>query len=115
MNTSRKTALALGVLMLSALAAPYPRLMSAAADPASEQALDEFLRAGDQAGAVKRIDAVLKSGVPFDEVLARLRRGRDYSSKVGRGRQQNRNGTDHTYLFVVPDKYDPARAYQLPG
>jgi hypothetical protein len=84
-----------------------------AADAAGESALSEFLAAGNQAAAAKRIDAVLKAGVSFEEAVARLRRGRDYSTKVGRGKQPGRNGADHNYLAVIPENYDPARPYQV--
>jgi dienelactone hydrolase len=98
----------LAVLALALLAGPSAGGVTAASD----QALADFLAAGDPAAAARRIDAVLKSGLPFEEVLAGLRRGRDYLSKVGRGRQQGRYG-DHSYLVVIPDNYDPSRSYPV--
>ena len=102
--------LALAVLGLSLLAGPQARATTAAS--AGDQALADFLAAGDQPAAARRIEAVVTSGLAFDEVLAGLRRGRDYAAKVGRGAQQGRNG-DHSYAYVVPDSYDPARAYAV--
>jgi hypothetical protein len=103
----KNTSLGLGVLAAW--------LLAGASGPvtAADDAVGRFLSAGDPSGAARRIDAVLKAGLTFDEVLPRLRRGRDYSSKVGRGRQQSRNGTDHFYMFVIPDNYDPARSYEV--
>jgi len=82
----------------------------AAAPPT--QALAEFLAAGDSGAAARRIEAVLASGMTFEEVLAGLRRGRDYTARVGRGRQQGRFG-DHSYAYFTPDNYDPSRPYPL--
>jgi predicted esterase len=104
--------LALAIPALWLLAGPHPIGLSAA-ETATERAWTDFLAAGDPAGAAKRIDAVLKTGVSFDDAVARLRRGRDYSPKVGRGKQQGRIGADHNYLAVVPDSYDPSRSYQV--
>ena len=92
--------------------------MSAAVDQAAvDRAFQEFWSAPDQAAAAKRADAVVKSGVSFDDAVARLRRGRDYSAGVGRGTQRGRHrtfdGVEHSYTFVVPANYDPTRQYQL--
>ncbi|HTL01660.1 MAG TPA: PDZ domain-containing protein [Vicinamibacterales bacterium] len=103
-----KSASCLVILALVLLAGPSSRPF--AAEP--NQALSEFLAAGDPAAAAKRIDAVLKSGPSFSDVLSALRRGRDYPAKAGRGRQSGRFG-DHTYAFVVPDNYDPSRSYPV--
>jgi PDZ domain len=115
MRQMKKGCLGLGLLALSLLAGPHTGRLTAAVEPgqAGAEAIGEFLAAGDQSGAAKRIDAVLKSGIGFDAALAMLRRGRDYSSKVGRGRQQGRTGTDHNYVVVVPSDYDPSRAYPV--
>jgi predicted esterase len=92
--------------------------VSAAPDRAAvDRAFQEFLAAPDQSTAARRADAVVKTGVPFDEAVARLRRGRDYSATVGRGTQQGRHrtfdGVEHDYTFVVPGNYDPSRRYAL--
>jgi len=84
---------------------------------ALDRAFQDFLGAADVPSAVKRADAVVKSGVAFDEALARLRRGRDYSASVGRGLQSGHHrtfdGVEHTYAFVIPQRYDPSRSYQV--
>ena len=85
--------------------------------PGSDRAFREFWSASDQNGAAGRIDAILKTGVSFDEALARVRRGRDYSASVPRGTQRGRirtsNGLLHPYIVVVPENYDPTRTYHV--
>jgi predicted esterase len=84
---------------------------------AIDRAFQEFLGAPDQAAAARRADAVVKSGVPFDEAVARLRRGREYSTSAARGTERGRHrtfdGVEHDYTFVVPANYDPSRQYRL--
>jgi hypothetical protein len=90
----------------------------AGADAASiDRAFQEFWAASDPNGASRRIDAIVKSGVSFEDALARIRRGRDYSSSVPRGvqprRHQTSNGQVHPYTLVIPENYDPTRAYPV--
>ena len=77
-----------------------------------DQPLADFLAAGDPAAAGKRIEAVVRSGLSFEAVLSGLRRGRDYTAKVGRGQQSGRFG-DHDYVVIVPENYDPSRDYPV--
>ncbi|MCM3878496.1 MAG: PDZ domain-containing protein [Vicinamibacterales bacterium] len=91
------------------------------AGPAADHAaIDEvfkaFWDAGDPVGAAKRIGDVLKTGVTFDDALARVRRGRDYSPDAPRGAQrfvQRVTTLDHPYTVIIPDNYDSTRAYQM--
>ena len=90
----------------------------AAPDAAAiDRAFQDFLGAADPVAAAKRADAVVKSGVSFDDAVARLRRGRDYSPSVGRGTQYGHHrtfdGIEHNYTFVVPTNYDPTRQYRI--
>ena len=84
---------------------------------AVDRAFEAFWAASDVSEAASRIDGVLRTGVSFDVAVARLRRGRDYSARVPRGRQfghhRTSGGREHPYTFVVPDDYDPSRPYQL--
>jgi predicted esterase len=84
---------------------------------AVERAFQSFWDAGDRNAAASRVDAIVKSGVAFDEALTRLRHGRDYESDVPRGVQYGRHRTsanvEHQYLFRVPERYDPSRPYQV--
>jgi dienelactone hydrolase len=69
------------------------------------------------------VDAVVASGVSFEDALARLRRGRTYAAAVARGRQDlthnirggrvANEGLAHPYTIIVPEGYDPARAYPV--
>jgi len=84
---------------------------------AIDRAFEAFWSAPDGERAAGRIDAILKTGVSFDDALSRVRRGRSYDSDAGRGRQFGRtrtfDGIEHPYAFVVPDSYDPSRSYQV--
>jgi predicted esterase len=82
-----------------------------------ERAFQEYWAASDQAAALKRVEAVVKSGVSLEEAVARLRRGRDYSINVSGGELQGHHrtsdGVEHSYTFVIPKRYDPSRQYPL--
>src|SRR5262249_40513455 len=89
----------------------------AAADAAVDRAFQDFWAATDANAAAKRIDPVLKSGVSFEDALARLRRGREYSASpprgLLRGNHRTFNGVDHAYSFNVPQGYDPSHSIQV--
>jgi predicted esterase len=55
--------------------------------------------------------------VTVDDAYERLRRGRAYSPDAPRGERRptrrTSDGLEHTYAVVVPDDYDPTRAYQV--
>ena len=92
------------------------RRLVAAEPGAVDRAFQDFWGAADQAGSVKRVDGVVKSGVSFEEALTRLGRGRDYSPDAPRGQQNGRHrldGIEHTYTILVPQNYDASRPYQL--
>jgi predicted esterase len=109
--------ISLSFVALACLAAASMGVSAAPDAAAVDRAFQEFLGAPDQSAAAKRADAVVRSGVPFDEAVARLRRGRDYSANVPRGAGQGRHrtfdGVEHAYTFVVPANYDPSRQYPL--
>ncbi|HET9468369.1 MAG TPA: PDZ domain-containing protein, partial [Vicinamibacterales bacterium] len=94
-------------------------LAASAQEPNSaiDRAFQSFWSAPDAARAADRTDAILKTGVSFDEALTRLRHGRQYSADVPRGLQFGRHrtfdGLDHEYAFVVPESYDPSRPTQV--
>ena len=96
----------------------------AGVDPeAVDKAFALFWAAEDPTEAASRIDAVVASGVSFDDALARLREGRCYSGDVQLGRRDlthriaaapgPADGTFHPYTIVIPDGYDPSREYQV--
>jgi poly(3-hydroxybutyrate) depolymerase len=82
-----------------------------------ERALfNQFLAARTPRDAASLVDAIVATGVSFDAALARLRQGRAYSADVPRGRLDQSHriaGLDHRYAVIVPDDYDPARAYPV--
>ena len=84
---------------------------------AVDRAFRAFWAASNTASAADRIDAILKTGVSFEDALTRVRHGRDYEADVPRGHQFGRHRTfdslEHEYAFVVPETYDPTRPYQV--
>src|SRR5438552_2556505 len=81
-----------------------------------DAAFAQFWAARTPAEGVSAAPAIVKSGVSFDEALARLKRGRAYPSRVTRGvvRLSHRAGqTEFPYTVQVPQNYDPSRPYQL--
>jgi hypothetical protein len=96
--------------------APVSRV-SQESTSAVDRAFRSFWAAPNPAGAADRIDAILKTGVSFEEALARVRRGRDYDAAVPRGLQVGRHrtfdGLDHEFVFIIPRTYDATRPYQV--
>jgi poly(3-hydroxybutyrate) depolymerase len=87
-----------------------------AASPAVDAAFAQFWRANTTAEADKAAEAVLKSGVSFDDALARLKQGRTYAADVPRGvvRLTHTLGADEfPYMLDVPETYDASRKYQV--
>jgi hypothetical protein len=109
-----------GASGLSAATHPSHSLAQVEADDgaaAVDRAFREFFAAPDQNTAARRVDAILKTRVTFEDALARVRQGREYSVRVPRGLQRGRHRTFdtimHEYTFVVPESYDPQRQYQV--
>jgi hypothetical protein len=94
-------------------------LAASAQEPESaiDRAFRAFWDAPHSTAAANRIDAILKTGVPFDEALMRVRHGRAYEAGVPKGLQFGRHrtfdGLDHEYAFIVPKNYEPSRPYQV--
>ena len=90
---------------------------SASAVSNIDKAFESFWAAPHPAAAAGRIDAIVKTGVSFDEALGRVRRGRDHKADVPKGQQIGRqrtfDGLDHEFVFNVPPTYDPARPYPV--
>ena len=98
-----------------ALAASAQESTSAAS--AVDRAFQAFWAASNPASAAGRIDAILKTGVSFEDALARVRRGRDHDADVPRGLQVGRHrtfdGVDQEFVFIIPRTYDASRPYQV--
>jgi predicted esterase len=91
-----------------------PRL--GAASSAIDQAFEQFWNASSPEAAANTVDAIVKSGVSFDDALARLKKGRTYRNDVPRGvvKLSHRIGGDEfPYQLDVPESYDPAKKYQV--
>jgi pimeloyl-ACP methyl ester carboxylesterase len=91
-------------------------VVSAAAPASVDAAFEKFWSAHNPQDAAKAAQAVVSSGVRFDDALARLKRGRNYSPDVKRGivRLQRRTSLgEFFYELHVPQTYDPARKYRV--
>lgn len=89
---------------------------SSAAAPSLDEAFAAFWRATSVADAVKAADDVVQSTASFDEVYARLQRGRTYAADVPRGvvkLSRRTSATEFPYTLDVPPSYDPAKRYQV--
>src|SRR4030095_16865732 len=109
--TNRALALAISAVAVVATAGLLD------AQPATvDAAFARFWSAKHSTEAQQQIDAILKSGVSFDDAYGRLRRGRPYTTQpAGRVRLSNRtaDGVEHQFVLNIPDTYDPARKYQV--
>jgi hypothetical protein len=75
-----------------------------------------FWDARSPAEAGRAVDAVLSTGVSYDEALRRLQNGRGYAAqKSGVVMLTNRTDdkVEHYYAVTVPQSYDPSRRYQV--
>jgi hypothetical protein len=81
-----------------------------------DSAFQKFWAAASQEDAAKLVDDVIKSGVNFDEALARLKAGRTYTAQPGgivRMQNKTSDGIEHFFSVNLPENYDPARKYQV--
>lgn len=109
MNRASTIVLALfaGVLTLPAAQSSTERV---------DAAFQKFWSADSPEQATRLADEVVKSGVSFDDALARLRAGRRYDpqeSGVVKLMNRTRDGVEHYFAVNVPDGYDPAKKYQV--
>ena len=103
-------------LVACAVAVAIALQMKSAAAPSADAAFRAFWDAKNPDAAAKAAQGVVASGVSFDDALARLKRGRDYSRQVKKGivRLQRRSILgEFFYDLDVPETYDPARTYQV--
>ena len=86
------------------------------AQAAVDAAFQKFWEAKSPADAAKHVDAILKTGVTFDEAARRLKQGRTYGTqKTGVVMTTNKTNVqvEHYYAVNVPAGYDPAKKYQV--
>lgn len=90
--------------------------IASAQKPTVDAAFEEFWAAPSREEAARRVDAILHSGVSFDEAYRRLQRGRAYGPQptgVVRLTNTSASGVAHYYALNVPDAYDSTRRYQV--
>jgi hypothetical protein len=100
------------VCALGTVLAGRPAARAADAD----SRLNEFLAASSPSDAARIVDAVVRTGVSFDEAYRGLQRGRSYAARAtGLVRMKNRtsDGIEHHYALNVPERYDPTHRYQV--
>ncbi len=103
-------------LALLALAASAVPLLASQSPSPGEAAFQKFWDARSPSEATKLVDAVLKTGVTYDDALIQLKRGRAYSAqKTGVVMMTNKTDdkVEHYYAVNVPASYDPAKRYQV--
>ena len=104
------------VVVPLALLAAAAAAAGGAQTPQIDRAFREFWDAPSPEDAARRADGVAASGVGFDEALARLGAGRDYSKNVATGVVAGRHrlgDQEFFYTLDVPKDYDPSRRYRL--
>jgi len=79
---------------------------------ALDAAFAQYWAAKNPGEAAKAAGDIVKRGASFDEVYARLKQGRSYSSEVPTGVIASRRAA-FPYTIDVPTSYDPARRYQV--
>ncbi len=104
------------VASTAALAPRAVRVAHAQSPSAIDAAFQKFWDARSPKEATKLVDAVLKTGVTFEDALGRLKRGRTYSPQqtgviIATNRTDDR--VEHYYAVNVPQGYDPATRYQV--
>lgn len=82
----------------------------------ADAAFTKFWDARSPAEASRSVDAIISTGITYDEALRRLRMGRTYAARKS-GVVMLTNRTDdrleHYYAVTVPPAYDPAKRYQV--
>jgi hypothetical protein len=89
---------------------------AAGTGPDIDAAFARFWKARTREDAARTVRDVIKSGISFDDALARLRRGRLYLSTARRGLVRGERRTiygNFSYDLWIPDSYDSARRYQV--
>jgi hypothetical protein len=86
------------------------------ADTAIDVAFQKFWDAKSPTDAAKQVDAVIRTGITYEDALRRLKQGRTFTAQKS-GVVMTTNRTDdkveHYYAVNVPANYDPARRYQV--
>ena len=103
------------LLLLAALAALSATAAQTTTTPI-DAAFQKFWAAGSPDAAGQAAMDIEKSGVTFEDAVARLKSGRPYSAQptgIVRFSNKTSDGVEHYYSVNVPENYDPARKYQV--
>jgi hypothetical protein len=114
MKLTRLAAAALAAVAFGSAASVGVRGQSAA--PGIDAAFQKFWDAKSPAEAGKQVEALLKTGVTYDDALRQLRQGRAYGpQKTGVVMTTNKTAdkVEHYYAVNVPAGYDPSKRYQV--
>ncbi len=107
--TARLVAAALLAGSVALLSAQTPRV-------SADDAVGSLLAAATEQETAAAARVLLESGLPFDEVYARLSSGRRYQANVPRGVVSDsyaEAGTRFFYTLDVPDSYAPERRFPV--
>jgi predicted esterase len=84
---------------------------------ALDSAFAKFWSADDLSGRQKAAREILRLDASFAALQAKLRAGRSHAAKPKTGLiEESRKGTTdlrHEYVFMVPEDYDPSKAYRV--
>jgi poly(3-hydroxybutyrate) depolymerase len=82
---------------------------------AADAAFGAFWSASSPQQAERLTDAIIRSGVTFDDAHRRLQQGRSYAAQHTGVLHLSHvtGGVEYFYALNVPDSYDPARRYQV--
>ncbi len=102
-------------VLLGSLTVTLTLLAEAQTRP-GDAAFQKFWAAASPVEAEKIAGEIVKTGIPFDDALQRLKAGRAYSAKpsgVVVLKNKTKDGVEHNYAVNVPANYDPGNRYQV--
>jgi predicted esterase len=91
-------------------------MITASPAPSIDAAFERFWAARNTGDAKKAAEDVVRSGVTFDDALARLKRGRQYDRPASHDvvhEMRRAAAGDFTYDVFLPEGYDPQHRYQV--
>ncbi len=113
----RSTAVRFVAIGLVAMAIAVPARAGQSSDANLNEAFAAFWAATSHAEVAAAVERVHAADPDIEAVWSQLRRGRPYSGDVPTGRQllsrPNRDGVEHAYVLLIPERYDPAVRYPV--
>jgi hypothetical protein len=105
----------LAILGFLSLISSGPTYAGQSTPATADAAFERYWDADSPEQAVDRVDAILKSGITFEDAYDRLAAGRTYEATdpgvVMRANRMDR--VDHYYAVTVPPSYDPEKRYPV--